>query len=215
MSEETPTSPEKEKLDLELKELEVETKLLDLEAKYREVRGDPLGNDAHYEYWFTQGVDQDSTKTCLETFARWHRRDPHASFRLVLNSPGGDTRQGLHLYDELYGYSQRGGGTHHLTTVVRGAACSMAATLSQVGDHRLMGPNAQLMFHDVSAITGGTRTQMLDDLDSYTKTYLATVNIVCGRSGMDQTTFRAYSERNDWWLTADDALGWNLIDGIG
>ena len=64
---------------------------------------------------------------------------PDAAWEVCLNTEGGNMEAGTAIYSELVSHSVRGGGTHHVTTRVRGQAASCGALILQAGDRRIAG----------------------------------------------------------------------------
>lgn len=89
-----------------------------------------------------------------------------APVTLNIFSPGGSVFDGLVLYDTLRTVSKQG---HTVTTVARGMAASMGSLIFLAGDVRLIGSEAMVMFHGMSAGTGGDIYQMEEDIAFYKK----------------------------------------------
>lgn len=88
---------------------------------------------------------------------RWlEREDGAAEITLLINSPGGDVRSGLALYDVMKSLSCP------VRTVCMGMAGSMAAILFAAGNRREILPHGCVMIHDplISGSTGGSALQM-------------------------------------------------------
>lgn len=206
------TDARKLKAEADLAEYEAELKRLEVEAKRREL---DLPNSGPFEYLFTKPVDDKSVKKALRRLREWDQEDSSAPIRFVINSPGGNSEVGMHLFDELVGLSRRGGGGHSLTTVVRGEACSMGAILSQAGDTRLMGASSMLMIHEASWGVWGTPGKFQDNKDFLDRFSGYMADIFCARSHCSRQQFLSSVHRRDWWLTAREALDIGFVDRIG
>lgn len=70
---------------------------------------------------------------------------------IVLNSEGGYVSEGLHFFDILNQMKKYMDKRIIYKTIASGLCESMAAIMFLAGDRRYIFPNAQLMFHDISA----------------------------------------------------------------
>lgn len=171
----------------------------------------------NHVYVFDQPVSQVSVNTCLNVINTWHRLKPDAPWEIVMNSPGGSVVAGMHLFDQLAGYSERGGGTHKITMTVRGYAASMAGILLQAADVRRIGRESYLMIHEISAGAGGKIGEIKDDVKWYEKVCERIVDIFVERSNGKITAeeFKKGWERIDWWIDSKEALERGFVDKIG
>jgi len=233
-----PLSPERETLELlklstEIRKLEIEKRKAEAEAAekehsaalmaielakaQREESAVAMSDDSNFTYTFDQGVHDDSVSELLETTARWDRTDPASEWTIYLNSPGGYTDSGSHLVDQLMGYSERGGGGHHITIAVRGTAASMAGIILQAADTRLMGRHSLLMIHQPSWSTRGPVESMKDDISCLDAWSDLVVDLFVERSNgrTSKKKFEKMWDRRDVWLPPKKALSYGFIDGIG
>lgn len=168
-------------------------------------------------YNFEGVVDAATVRACIRFLRQWDRLEPECDLRIIFNSPGGSVTHGMALFDELVTLSKRGGGSHHVTTVIRGYAASMAGILLQAGDHRVSGAESYLMIHEIAAGTGGKIGEIKDDVKFYDRICERVVDIFVDRSGgkISKANFKKRWERQDWWLDSAEALKLGFIDEIG
>lgn len=197
-------------------EYEAETARIATALNIRQEAVSLAGDHHHHVHHFVTPVDGKAVGACLTQLAVWHRTDPECDMNIVMNSPGGDAIAGLHLFDQLVSYSQRGGGQHKVTITVRGQAASMAGILLQAADVRLIGPESWLMIHEISAGTGGKVGEMKDDLKWFELMCDRIANVFVERSEGKITLFefKAGWESHNWWLDSKAALGFGFVDGI-
>lgn len=198
-------------------ELGAESMRVQTDSTLRQERIALAANHHHHEYHFVTDVDWDSVEPCLAQMAVWHRIDPICDFHIVINSPGGSVIDGMHLFDQLTAYSERGGGTHHITMTVRGMAASMAGILLQAVDERIIGPESYLMVHQVSGWNQGSLGDLKDRmkwLDMLSER-IAAVFVSRSEGKMDAEYFERNWERKDWYLDANESLRLGLVDKIG
>lgn len=166
-------------------------------------------------YSFYKEITEKSCNKLLRTMKVWHDYDPKGAWTIYLNSIGGDLMAGLALLDELIVNSIRGGGNHHVTIKVRGEAASMAGILLQAADLRLIGPSSHLMVHEPSSFLEGTMHQVKDHIDWVVRWWDSACELYAGRSKLTKTQIAEKALKNDWWMTASEAVEWGFADDIG
>lgn len=194
----------------EIRKIQVETDraVAELEA-YRQREAEQDAEAARRTYMFWGRVDDTNVQACMETLARWSTRAPGAALTVVFNSPGGLVHDGLALFDYLH---QLRGDGHHLTTVAIGRVASMGAVLLQAGDHRVVGANAFLMLHEVSAGSSGRVSEMEESVDLSKRLQRRLLAILAERSTLSVASISRRWIRRDWWLDADDAIALGFAD---
>lgn len=190
-------------------------KAIELARREQEERDSAASDDAHFTYVFDDAVHEDSVGEALETIDRWHRQHPESDWHLIINSPGGYVNEGFHLFDQLYGYSIRGGGSHHITGTVRGMAASMAGILLQAVDQRLMGPHAMLHLHQIGGGAFGRLEEIKDEIECMELLEKLAVDAYMERARISRKKFKRMWNRKEVWLTAPKSLSYGFIDGIG
>lgn len=231
---------EAEKLKADIESVKIEQRLKEAEARkalalameaehdaeMREIRlkesrrGEALvGVTDFYQhiYVFDQTFSRASVNGCLNTLNAWHRTDSTMPWTLVVDSPGGDAIAGMHLFDEIEGHSERGGGTHHVTIKVRGMAASMGGILVQAADERVMGKNAWALVHQVSSGAIGSVGKIEDEYKFLKKMCDRIAGIFVERSDgrITMEEFETGWTRTDWWLSSEEMLTKGMIDRIG
>lgn len=136
------------------------------------------------------------------------REDPKAEITLYINSPGGEVKSGLAVYDvmEAVGCPIR--------TICLGTAASMAAVLFAAGDKRDILPHGQVMIHD-PLLTGSGGTALAVEAES--KRLLATRKALCGilASHTGKKPREIYRKTaKDSWFSAEEAVDFGLADRV-
>ena len=172
-------------------------------------------------YRFLSGVDEGSVKGCIAKLDAWHRDDPKCAMTIIFDSPGGAVIPGFHLFDHILGLRADG---HHVTTQTRGYAASMGGILLQAGDTRVMGRNAHLMLHEVSFGAQGKIGDVEDWVDFAKLLWNRALDIFaerCAGAEAETATKRltrrqldTRSRRTNWWIPADLALAYGLVDEV-
>lgn len=197
---------------------------INTEAAQRNEQFIKSGNHYHHEFDFIDGVDEESVGHCAAQLTAWHRLDETCPMTIKINSPGGYVIDGMHLFDEISSYSLREWdtrdipkGTHKTTMIVRGYAASMGGILLQAADHRICGPESAILIHEISSFASGKIGELKDSVKYYEKTCDRVVDIFVRRSGgkITKAKFKRLWDRQDWWLTSEEALEHGFIDEIG
>lgn len=175
-------------------------------------------------YYFDSSVNEKSVQAALVRLAFWHRTMPGEPIKMVFNSPGGDITSGFALYDYLQELKALG---HEITTHSIGYAASMGGVLLQAGSSgkRTMGKEAMILIHQGAFGAGGTAGQMKDMQKYFDKLLDRIRNIFLTRAeeaykadtATKKLTLKMFNtnwERQDWWLTSEDALELGIIDGV-
>jgi ATP-dependent Clp endopeptidase proteolytic subunit ClpP len=115
----------------------------------------------------------------------------------------------------LYDYSLklRADG-HHITIVVLGMAASMGGILLQIGDKRVVGRYSQVLIHEVASGTAGKISAQQDRLNFSKSLWEQLSEILAERSSLTAAQIRSRADRFDWWLTAQEAVELGFADEI-
>lgn len=168
--------------------------------------------DRHRVLPFTGAVTGQSVHEAIGDLQWWHRQDPGCDISIVLNSPGGDVLHGLALYDDIIALRDSG---HRVTITVRGMAASMGGILLQAGDERIIGKNAHLMIHEISAGAVGKLSEIEDEAKFCAMLSDRLLDILAERSTLTAGQIKRRWKRKDWWLSAQEAVELGFADRIG
>lgn len=135
---------------------------------------------------------------------------PGDTISMYINSPGGSVYDGLGLYD-LMQYIQTKG--IKIRTVNIGQACSMAFILLIGGTKgcRESLPNCSAMIHELSSGDFGTTSQFEDTAKEMRRVQTILNEIITKHSNAELIEL---CKRKDFWLSAEEALKYNVIDKI-
>jgi ATP-dependent Clp endopeptidase proteolytic subunit ClpP len=192
--------------ELQLRKLIAETENEELNLARRKAQA-----SAHRIYTFYGGVNPQTISACMADLGVWSREAPGAPLTVIFNSPGGLVDDGLALFDYLLHLRSIG---HHVTTIALGRAASMGGILLQAGDVRVMGPNAFLLIHEVSAGTTGKLSKMTEDIEFWKRQEGKLLTILAERAKMTVTQIKRRWHKTDWWLDADQAIELGFADVI-
>lgn len=135
--------------------------------------------------------------------------DPKADINLYINSPGGSVYDGLAILDTMNLVKP------DVATFGVGLQASMGAVLLAAGakGKRHMLPHAKTMIHQVSSGTKGKATDMEIDLRETLKVKDVLIDILTKATGQNRDKIKSDMER-DYWMTAEEAKKYGLIDDI-
>lgn len=163
------------------------------------------------EIFLTEEVHAASMNALLKQLLYLHREDPEQEITLYINSPGGEVRSGLAVYDFMRMVQTP------IRTVCVGTAASMAAILFLAGQKREMLPHAQLMIHDPSpgggSIAGMKPDQMQEHLGALRQTQKILCDIVTEVSGLERKQVSA-AMKKDTFYSAEEAIRLGLATGV-
>ncbi|HSW81036.1 MAG TPA: ATP-dependent Clp protease proteolytic subunit [Candidatus Saccharimonas sp.] len=135
--------------------------------------------------------------------------DPKKDISLYINSPGGSVYDGLAIIDTMNFIKP------DVQTIGIGMQASMGAVLLSAGakGKRFVLPNSRVMIHQPSGGTQGMMTDMEISLKEGIRTKELLVEIMAKNTGQKPAKVRADMER-DFWMTAKEAVGYGVVDGI-
>lgn len=204
---------------IELAKARVELKSLRRDAKLDELRL----RSAQADHRWKNGADKNHGVFSLETqvgtgtvalaaeIRHWARLNPGKPITLNIFSPGGSIFHGITLYDTLRSLAAKG---HLITTVVHSYAASMGSLLFLAGDVRVMGAEAQVMFHDMSAGVVGTLHEMEDDVKFYKRLNKRLRGIIIARTKFTAEDLDKKLHKFDLWLDAKEAKKYGVATNI-
>lgn len=206
----------------EIERLELETVPVRITAdKALRARDEELAaNKFHHVYTFNDQVHAASVKSCMDQLTLWSRLDKGCDMEVVFNSPGGSIIDGMAMFDHIQQLRKVG---HHITTSTVGYAASMAGILLQAGDRRVMGRQSWLLVHEASFGAGG-KIGDVEDTVLWVKMMMDRVlDIFVDRCRSAKHATKPLTKRQiankwrrkDWWISADDALMYGLVDEVG
>lgn len=135
----------------------------------------------------------------------------HSHLDVLITSGGGEVIAGMTIIDTIREAQQNG---VTVTTRVLGRAASIAATISQVGDHRVMGKNAYLVFHESSMQVDSPLSEMRRDVELLERFNLRSKSIACEKSKLELEDFLDMMPVGEWWVDSEDAMIYGFTDEV-
>jgi ATP-dependent Clp protease protease subunit len=135
--------------------------------------------------------------------------DRTRDIQMYINSPGGGVYAGLGLYDTMQFV------TPDIATICTGMAASMAAVLMAAGapEKRSALKHSRIMMHQPSAGAAGQASDVEITVNEVRKIKHELYEILSNHTG--QTIEKVAKDSNrDFWMTADEAKNYGLIDEV-
>ena len=152
------------------------------------------------------GQRVDSARVVAELMSIAGRTDKIA---VHINSKGGDVFSGIAIYNALKSI------TAEVSIYIDGVAASIAAIIALCGKPLYMSRHAKLMLHAVSGGAWGNADELRKTADMIEELQEELANMIAARCKLSANEIVAtYFDGDDHWMSANDALQMNLIDGI-
>jgi|SRR3989344_3017056 len=137
------------------------------------------------------------------------QQDPKKDIKLYINSPGGSVAAGMGIYDTMQYVKP------DIVTICFGVAASMAATLLAAGakGKRFALPNSEILIHQVMGGAEGQATEIEIAARQILRVKDKVNKILAEHTGQKLEKIEHDTER-DFWMTADEAKAYGLIDKI-
>lgn len=216
--------PEKKTHKARLREIEVAKAEVELKAARADYEWDQIrlrnskaeaawkkaADRNHGVFNLDRSVGQSTVDLAAE-IRQWARLNPGKAITLNIFSPGGSLFHGLVLYDTLRSLAKKG---RLITTYVHGYAASMGSLLFLAGDVRIMAEESQVMFHALSAGTGGSLHAMEDDVQFFKRLNKRLDKIVTSRTKVTAEDLLKRSHKKDWWMDSRTAKRFGVATEI-
>lgn len=204
-----------------IEQIKAETRHANLEADYAEwkvkeiAREQGIANNHPGEsniFTFYGEINDKTVYQAMLALSTMANRTPGCDITINLTSEGGSGMAGFALYDFIRGLSAQG---HKIIIIAMGYCMSMAVTLLQAADERVATKHTTLLVHEASFDPGHGSTSEQEDRIKRTKDLQESVfSVLAERSGTSIATIRRKSKKNDWSMSAEEALRVGLIDRI-
>ena len=135
--------------------------------------------------------------------------DPTKDIQIYINTPGGSVSAGLGIYDTMQLVNC------DVATICTGMAASMGAVLLTAGaaGKRQALPHSRVMIHQPLGGVQGQASDIEITAREIARTKQQLYDILAHHSGKSIADIERDADR-DYWLTAEEAKSYGLIDGI-
>src|SRR5947199_844012 len=158
-------------------------------------------------------IEKDTAKSCIERL-RDLANDNNRPITLYINSAGGNVTDGLAIHDSIRHIIARG---IDVTIIVQGMAYSMGSIVLQAASdgRRLAFPHSWIMIHEPAKWAGWQSTSAAaQHLERLKQMQDQIYKILSSRSGKPLRQIIKDTKRTDFYLDAQKALDYGLIDAI-
>jgi ATP-dependent Clp protease, protease subunit len=135
--------------------------------------------------------------------------DPKKEIKLYVNSPGGSVTAGMAIYDTMQYVKP------DVATMCVGIAASMGAFLLAAGKKgkRFALPNSDILLHQVMGGAEGQAVEIERAAKQIIKTKSKLNHLLAKHTGQPLSKIEKDTDR-DFWLSADEAKSYGIIDQI-
>lgn len=159
--------------------------------------------------FLTGEVNDQSASSIIGQLLFLESENPDKDISLYINSPGGSVTAGMGIYDTMKFIRPK------VNTICVGLAASMGALLLSSGEKgkRYALPHSRVMIHQPLGGMQGQATELEIVAREILRTKAELNRILADNTGkpIDQV---ANDTERDYWLTAEEALKYGLIDRI-
>jgi len=158
-------------------------------------------------------IEKDTARLCIERL-RELANDNNRPINLYINSAGGNVTDGLAIHDVVREIISRG---IEVSVIVQGMAYSMGSVVLQAASDgkRLTYPHSWIMIHEPAKWAGWqSTTAAAQHLERLKQMQDQIYKILSFRSGKPLRQIIRDTKRTDFYLDAQNALDYGLVDGI-
>jgi ATP-dependent Clp protease, protease subunit len=158
-------------------------------------------------------IEKDTARICIERL-RELSNDSARPISLYINSAGGNVTDGLAIHDVVRHIISRG---IEVSVIVQGMAYSMGSIVLQAASEgkRLTYPHSWIMIHEPAKWAGWqSTTAAAQHLERLKQMQDQIYRILSSRSGKPLRQIIKDTKRTDFYLDAQSALDYGLVDGI-
>src|SRR5437016_5647115 len=158
-------------------------------------------------------IEKDTARSCIERL-RELANEGNKPISLYINSAGGNVTDGLAIHDAVRHIVSRG---IEVTVIVQGMAYSMGSVVLQAASEgrRFAFPHSWIMIHEPAKWAGWqSTTAAAQHLERLKQMQDQIYKLLSSRSGKPLRQIIKDTKRNDFYLDAQRALAYGLIDAV-
>jgi ATP-dependent Clp protease protease subunit len=158
-------------------------------------------------------IEKDTARACIERL-RELANENNRPITLFINSAGGNVTDGLAIHDAVRHIISRG---VEVTIIVQGMAYSMGSIVLQAASEgrRLAFPHSWIMIHEPAKWAGWqSTTAAAQHLERLKQMQDQIYKILSSRSGKPLRQIIRDTKRTDFYLDAQKALEYGLVDAV-
>ena len=177
-------------------------------SQLRKEQGDKLR-----DVYLIGDIEKDTARTCIERL-RELANDGSKPITIYINSAGGNVTDGLAIHDSIRHVVSKG---IEVTIIVQGMAYSMGSIVLQAASdgRRFAFPHSWIMIHEPAKWAGWqSTTAAAQHLERLKQMQDQIYRILSSRSGKPLRQIIKDTKRTDFYLDAQKALHYGLIDAV-
>ena len=177
-------------------------------SQLRKEQGDKLR-----DVYLIGDIEKDTARTCIERL-RELANDGNKPITIYINSAGGNVTDGLAIHDSIRHVVSKG---IEVTIIVQGMAYSMGSIVLQAASdgRRFAFPHSWIMIHEPAKWAGWqSTTAAAQHLERLKQMQDQIYRILSSRSGKPLRQIIKDTKRTDFYLDAQKALDYGLIDAV-
>ena len=170
-------------------------------------------SDRLRDVYLVGDIEKDTARNAIERL-RELANENGRPITIYINSAGGNVTDGLALHDTIRHLVSVG---HDITIVVQGMAYSMGSIVLQAASpgRRLAFPHSWIMIHEPAKWAGWqSTTAAAQHLERLKQMQDQIYNILSSRSGKPLRQIIRDTKRTDFYLDAQKALEYGLVDAV-
>jgi len=170
-------------------------------------------SDRLRDVYLVGDIEKDTARSCIERL-RDLANDNNRPITLYINSAGGNVTDGLAIHDSIRHIISRG---IEVTIIVQGMAYSMGSIVLQAASdgRRFAFPHSWIMIHEPAKWAGWqSTTAAAQHLERLKQMQDQIYRILSSRSGKPLRQIIKDTKRTDFYLDAQKALDYGLIDAV-
>src|SRR5438105_3293363 len=170
-------------------------------------------NERLRDVYLIGDIEKDTARGCIERL-RELAAENNRPITLFINSAGGNVTDGLAIHDSIRHIISRG---IEVAVIVQGMAYSMGSIVLQAASERrrLTFPHSWIMIHEPAKWAGWqSTTAAAQHLERLKQMQDQIYKILSSRSGKPLRQIIRDTKRTDFYLDAQSALDYGLVDGI-
>ena len=170
-------------------------------------------NERQRDVYLIGDIEKDAARLCIERL-RELSNDNNKPISLYINSAGGNVTDGLAIHDVVRHIISRG---IEVSVIVQGMAYSMGSIVLQAASEgkRLTYPHSWIMIHEPAKWAGWqSTTAAAQHLERLKQMQDQIYKILSSRSGKPLRQIIRDTKRTDFYLDAQSALDYGLVDDV-
>lgn len=130
---------------------------------------------------------------------------------VILNSIGGEVYHGLLIFNTLEDLKKK---KMKIVVEARGLCASMGVWVLMGGSERTASKYTRFLLHETSSFTYGKVSEMKEGVQELERLNAMLDEIVTSRTTITSVKLQQKTKKREWWLSAEEALRYGLIEKI-